>query len=115
MDLGAREVELFLVYLGAEKNLAANTQKSAPNALVFLYHQFYDRDLGILNYGYTRKPCQLSAVLSHAEATQVLSHVNGVHRLALSLMYGSGLRVSKTVRLRVHDVSKESIFATFKK
>ncbi len=103
-DLGAREVELFLEYLGAEKNVAANTQKSALNALVFLYHQFYSRDLGTLKYGYTRKPRRLPTVLTHEEVTRVLSTLMGTHRLALSLMYGSGLRVSETVRLRVQDV-----------
>ena len=107
-DLGAREVELFLEYLGAEKNVAANTQKSALNALVFLYHQFYSRDLGTLKYGYTRKPHQLPTVLSHDEVTRVLSTLKGTHRLALSLMYGSGLRVSETVRLRVQDVDLKS-------
>jgi integrase len=43
-------------------------------------------------------------VFSHEEAMQVLSVMEGDHKLAASLMYGSGLRVMEAVRLRVQDV-----------
>ena len=35
--MGACEVEDFLEYLSTQRNVAANTQKTALNALVFLY------------------------------------------------------------------------------
>ena len=39
--LGAKEINEYLTHLAVHKNLAVNTQKTALNALVYLYKQFY--------------------------------------------------------------------------
>lgn len=38
------------------------------------------------------------------EIKEVLGHVYGVSALMLKLMYGSGLRITETFNLRVHDI-----------
>ncbi len=103
-DMAGREIELFLEHLSVERNVAANTQKTALNALVFLYEKFLGVEIGKLRFAYAQKPRQIPTVFSHKEATKVLSHLKGVHWLAASLMYGSGLRVSESARLRVQDI-----------
>jgi hypothetical protein len=35
-----------LSWLANERNVAVNTQRIALNALVFLYHKFFERELG---------------------------------------------------------------------
>lgn len=45
-DVGAAEVRAFLSWLANERNVAVNTQRIALNALVFLYHKFFERELG---------------------------------------------------------------------
>lgn len=102
--MGAREVEGFLEHLATQKTVSPNTQKTALNSLVFLYHRFLNKELGDLRFTYTSKPRQLPTVFTHEEATSVIKRLTSVPRLAASLMYGSGLRVSEATRLRVQDI-----------
>lgn len=102
--LAAQDVDAWLSYLANDRQVAINTQKTALNAVVFMYQQFLGRELGRLQFQRTTRGRRLPTVFSHAEAMAVLSHLEGEHRLAASLMYGAGLRVMETVRLRVQDV-----------
>ena len=45
--------------------------------------------------------------LSHAECLSILSHLSGVNRLLLSLIYVGGLRLLEALRLRVKGVDLE--------
>jgi integrase len=107
--MGRVEVENFLEHLSAQRNVAPNTQKVALNALVFLYHKFLGQELGELKFTYAKKPRQIPTVFSHEEAQRVIMALNSQARLAASLMYGSGLRVSETTRLRVQDIDLRNI------
>ena len=102
--MGAMEVNAWLSHLANNRNVAVNTQKTALNAVVFMYHQFLGRELGDLQFTNTSRGRKLPTVFSHEEAMSVLSHMHGTHKLVASLMYGSGLRVMEAVRLRVQDV-----------
>ena len=81
-----------------------NTQKTALNALVFLYNKFLRIELGNLEFAPSKKPATIPTVFSHTEALLVIGKLEGVPRLAASLMYGSGLRVMESVRLRIQDI-----------
>ena len=103
-EMAEPEIEQFLEYLSTDRNVAANTQKTALNALVFLYEKFLGVKIGDLRFQYARRPRQIPTVFSHKEASGVLSYLHGSSWLAASLMYGSGLRVSEVTRLCVQDV-----------
>jgi len=102
--MGATEIEQFLEHLSTQLNVAANTQKTALNALVFLYDKFLRQPVGRLKFSYATKPRQLPQVFTHDEACLVIDKLSGIHKLAANLMYGSGLRVSEVTRLRIQDV-----------
>ncbi len=103
-SMGAEEVNAWLSHLANNRNVAVNTQKTALNAVVFMYHQFLGRELGELQFINTSRGRKLPTVFSHEEAMSVLSNMQGTNRLVASLMYGSGLRVMEAARLRVQDV-----------
>ncbi len=42
-------------------------------------------------------------VLTREEVAQVIAHLEGVHHLMASLLYGAGMRLMECVRLRVKD------------
>ena len=92
-QMGAEEVDAWLSYLANERQVAINTQKTALNAVVYLYRQFLGRELGDLQFSKTNKGRRLPVVFSHEEAMQVINAMHGAHQLVASLMYGSGLRV----------------------
>lgn len=109
-DMGATEVETYLNYLANEANVSASTQNQALSALVFLYKQVLDQPALQLNGLIRAKtPVRIPVVLSKDEVKQVLDHLSGVALLIVGLMYGSGMRISEVLRLRIKDVD----FANF--
>lgn len=103
-ELGAPQVDAYLSHLAVRRNFSVNSQKTALNAVVYLYHRFLNKELGALNFSSSSKQQRLPTVFSHDEAMSVIGELGGVFRIMASLMYGSGLRVMETVRLRVQDI-----------
>jgi site-specific recombinase XerD len=93
-SMGPEEVDAWLSHLASNRNVAINTQKTALNAVVFLYKQFLKRELGEIQFINANRGRQLPTVFTHDEAMRVLSFMSGDHRLAACLMYGAGLRVT---------------------
>lgn len=108
-DMGAAEVKEFLSYLASERNVAINTQKVALNALVFLYHKFLRVELGELGFTLATKQRSIPVVLTPVEVSLILKNLSGQKRLMIQLLYGSGLRVSECLRLRVQDVDLDRL------
>lgn len=101
----AEDIRAFLNHLALNRTVSPNTQKTALNALVFMYRQVLKREPGdFSDFHKAKGPKKLPVVLTHAEIAQLFDALSGPMRLAAGLMYGSGLRVMEVVRLRVHDV-----------
>ncbi len=57
-------------------------------------------------FSYAKRHKRLPVVLSHSEVTKIIDHTkNFKHKLLLSLAYGSGMRVSEVVNLKVGDLN----------
>ncbi len=113
-ELGGAEVKAFLSYLATNRQVAANTQKVALNALVFLYHKVLKIQLGDLGFTLATKQRTLPVVLSAAEIAAILGHLQGRNKLIIEILYGSGLRISECLRLRVQDVDLQKCSITVK-
>ncbi len=107
-EMGEPEVAAFLTDLAVRHKVAPSTQNQALNALVFLYRQVLGRPLD-LGLGVVRAKSRerVPTVLTVAEVGRVLGQLKGVHWLIGCLLYGSGLRLLESVRLRVKDVDFE--------
>jgi len=104
-DMGDAEITAFLSYLATTKNVSASTQNQALNALVFLYRKVLEIEVGVFKeLVRAKKPKRLPVVLTHDEAIEVLSHINGMNGVMANLLYGSGLRLMECVRLRIKDI-----------
>ena len=103
--MGEQEISAFLNHLATDGRVSASTQNQALHALLFLYRHILCRDMGLIP-GLTpaKRGRRLPVVLSVSEVRSVLSHMRGVARLCASLMYGSGLRLSECIQLRVKDI-----------
>ncbi len=104
-EMGAPEVEAFLSHLAITANVSASTQNLALSSILFLYREVLEVDLPWLE-GVTRakKPQRLPVVLTREEVRQLLAHMDGIHHMMASLMYGTGMRLMECVRLRVKDI-----------
>ncbi len=110
--MGAQEITAFLTYLAVERHVLVNTQKVALNALVFLYQKFLHTELGDLRFALAHKQRQLPTVLSIDEVVTILSHLNGATLRIIQMLYGSGLRVTECLRLRVQDIDLKRLSIT---
>jgi site-specific recombinase XerD len=111
-EMGIPEIEAFLSYLAINENLAASTQNVTLSALLFLYKQVLFIELPYIDQiERARKPARLPVVFTEDEARAILSKMGGVHHLIASLLYGSGLRLTECLALRV-KVSAEILVNT---
>ncbi|UZJ43810.1 integron integrase [Marinimicrobium sp. C6131] len=110
--MGANEVKEFLTWLAVKKEVAVNTQKVALNALVFLYHKVLKVELGELDFKLATKQRHLPTTLTKREVSQILRQLPERDRLIISLLYGSGLRITECLRLRVQDVCFDRLALT---
>ena len=105
-EMGAPEIEAFLSYLAAEENVSASTQNQALSALLFLYRHVLHQDIPAerLNFTLAKRPQRLPVVLSRAEVKRLMTFLDGTPWLVAQLLYGSGLRLSEALRLRIQDL-----------
>jgi integron integrase len=106
--LGHEGVEKFLSHLAVAAKVGASTQNQALQALLFLYRQVLDIDLPWLeNVSRASRPKRLPVVLTPSEVRSVLAQLEGTTWLVANLLYGSGLRLMESLRLRVKDIGLE--------
>ncbi len=107
-DLSETEVTIFLTHLVEVREVAASTQNQALSALVLFFRKVLGReDPWVLELPRARRNPRLPVVLSRDEVRQLFAQLTGPVRLVAALMYGSGLRLSEAVGLRVQDVDLE--------
>ncbi len=112
-EMGADEIRDYLTHLAVNKKVAASTQNVAFNAILFLYKQVLQIELplieGVLR---AKKPQRLPVVFTPTEAKSIIAELEGTTRLIVSLLYGSGMRLTEVLRLRVKDVDFETMQIT---
>ncbi len=108
-QLGVEDVNAFLTHVAVERRASASTQAQARAALLFLYDEVLKRPLDGVgrNVILGKNPRPLPTVLTRNEIGRVLRKLSGTPQLVASTLYGSGLRLSEGLRLRVKDLDLE--------
>jgi integron integrase len=102
--MGPCEVRLFLNFLANDRHVTPNTQRTALNALAFLYNVYLKKPLGDIGFRQAKPKQRVPVILNQQEVADVIKPMLGVHQLVFSILYGSGLRISECLRLRVKDI-----------
>ena len=104
-EMGAVEVEAYLTHLAVEKRISASTQNQALSAILFLYREVLKINLPWLEkFTPAKKSNHLPVVLTKEEVNLILAELKGTNWIIANLLYGSGLRLTEALRLRVKDV-----------
>jgi integron integrase len=103
-EMGCPEVAAFLTHLAVTDHVAASTQNQALAALLFLYQNVLEIELPRIDSVRAKRPKRLPVVLSVDEVRAVLSRMDDPWKLMAELMYGAGLRLLESCRLRVKDI-----------
>lgn len=105
-EMSGAEVEAYLSWLANTRKVSASTHKQALSALLFLYGKM----LGVQQLPWMAeigRPLirrRLPVVLDAEEVRRVLVLLQGEHRLLAQLLYGTGMRITEALQLRVKDV-----------
>lgn len=103
-DMGQAEIERFLNDLAVVATVSPSTQRTALNALMYLYTKYLGREPQELSFSYAKPTRRLPTVLTHDEAKEIISYLSGTPRLMVELLYGSGLRLQECLNLRIKDI-----------
>ncbi|MEM1112617.1 MAG: integron integrase [Pseudomonadota bacterium] len=103
-QMGKPEIEAFLDHLAVHNNVSPATQRTALNALIYLYVKFLEREPETLEFHYAKPTQRLPTVLTHEECKAVIAELSGTSKVMVELLYGSGLRLAECLNLRIKDV-----------
>ena len=91
--------------LANERKVSVSTHRQALAALLFFYGKVLCTDLPWLQeIGRPRPSRRLPVVLTPDEVVRILGFLEGEHRLFAQLLYGTGMRISEGLQLRVKDL-----------
>jgi integron integrase len=112
-ELGSKAVSGFLSSLATDGHVAPSTQNQALAAILFLYRVVLACELPWLDHVVrAKKSRRLPSVLSREEVLRLLGRMEGIHELMARLMYGTGMRITECLALRVKDVDLEKCQVT---
>lgn len=104
-DLGRDQVRQYLLHLIQERHVSWSTYNVSRCALLFLYRVTLGREDVVGNFPCARHRRALPVVLSGEELRRFFSAIRDPKHKALFLTaYGTGLRASELVSLRVEDI-----------
>jgi site-specific recombinase XerD len=107
-QLGPEEIRSYQLYLADEKHAAVGTRIIAVSALRFLYKVTLHREWAVELIPTAKKPQKLPVILSPGEVLSLLQAASWFsHHVLMATMYGTGVRVSEAVHLRVSDIDSQ--------
>jgi len=99
------DVRRYLLYLVNDEGMSKSTYGTVRAALKFFFEVTLGKPCVIERILAPKRRYRLPDVLSLEEALELLKHVETYrNRVALTVMYGSGLRIGETCSLRVDDI-----------
>lgn len=106
----------FQLHLIQQRQLAPQSINCFIAAAKFLYTVTLDMPWSNAQFGRMKVPETLPVVLSAAEVEEFFRHIGILkHRAALMLCYGSGLRSSEAVTLRIGDIDSSRMLIQVQK
>ena len=107
-ELGRLELREYLLHLVNEKKVAQGTYNQAMAALRFFYRETLSQPKVVEGLCFSRKERKLPEILSHDEVERLFAALVSLkHRAILMTAYGSGLRVSEAIALRVTNIDSQ--------
>jgi integron integrase len=103
-DMGKVEIEAFLTHLAVQEQVTASTQNQAFSAILFLYRHVLHQELDTIDALRARSSRYLPTVLTPPEVQTIFRQLFDLPGLVVPLLYGSGLRLSEGLNLRVKDL-----------
>jgi integrase/recombinase XerD len=105
IELNELEIRNYLLYIVEKKKLGRSSQNQAINSIKFLYEKVLGQEKKVYYLERPFKEKRLPEVMNVQEVAALIGVCeNAKHQLMLKIIYGSGLRRSELLQLRIGDV-----------
>lgn len=99
------EIRQFFVHLTSERKLSASSITIYLCGIKFFFETTLKKKLNILEIVRPQRSKKLPVVLSQKEVKSILKRVKSpIYRMALTIIYACGLRISEGARLQTSDI-----------
>ncbi len=107
-QLSEEEIRQFFLYLVTEKGVASSTLRIYLSAIKFFYERTLEREWPVFELVRPKKRKKLPVIPSVHEVRFLLSLVaQPTQRMALTMIYSCGLRLTEGTHLKVDDIDSE--------
>ncbi len=107
-ELDLEAVRQYQLYLSQDRKLSPQSINTFVSAVQFLYRTTLEMPWEKKDFPRARLEEKLPVVLAPDEIQRFLDHVPGVkHRAVLLTCYGSGLRISEAVAVKLSDIDSQ--------
>ena len=113
-SIDERDVRVFLQSL-IHKNVSNSYLNQVINSIKFYYEIVLNMPNRFYEIERPRKETKLPIVISKEEILSIIEHTNNIkHRCIVELLYGSGLRRSELLNLKINDIDSKRMLIRIK-
>ncbi|MEH6542540.1 MAG: phage integrase N-terminal SAM-like domain-containing protein [Porticoccaceae bacterium] len=103
-EIKSDDVTAFLTYLAVSRQVSPNTQNQAFNALLFLFRHVLGVQLENIDTVRAKETRRIPVVLNSNEVNNIISQLKPPFKTMVQLAWGSGMRKTEILRLRIKDI-----------
>lgn len=108
-EVDETELYTYFLFLTRTRKVSTSTVRIYRFAIEFYFHEILFQPVSLEFMRGLKTEKTLPKTLTKNEINRIIKCINNIkHRLMISLLYSSGLRVSEVVNLRVQDVNFEN-------
>lgn len=109
-DITYQDIQQYILHLKKEKGLAPGTINNYISAIRFFLIHVLDKEWNARKVPRMKRRTKLPVILSKEEVNYLIdATMNLKHRAILTLIYGSGLRVSEVAALQIRDIDSKTM------
>lgn len=115
-ELNEEMIEKYVLWKVQKHKVGVSHQRMIIASIDKFYKSLYNRKLDVKHLYPSRKSYSLPNYLTKEEVRKLIAKVENIkHRCIIKLLYGSGLRLSELLHLRVSDIDSKSMIIHIRK
>jgi len=109
-DITDSDIQQYILHLKRDKGLSAGTLNNYISGVKFLYTCILDKEWNSKKIPRMKRVQKFPVIPSKQDVLAILNGTTNLkHKAILSLIYGSGLRVSEVAKLRIRDICSKTM------
>ena len=109
-DISEHDIQHYILYLKKEKKLSAGTINNYISGIRWFYTVILEKEWNARKIPRMKRPTAFPIVPGKTDVlTLINATTNLKHKACLSLLYGSGLRVSEVAKLKIRDICSKTM------